>query len=110
MEEQRDDPIPELKVPEKRKSSFDPVPEVIESNGHKTMPHIVQEHIKTWCRHGSKIIKETKCSTLISQAENKGAICIVTVDQEKAEAVIKIIEVIDQERKAKRKKESPTIS
>ena len=86
-----------IKNPEKRKSEFAPLttaPE--EKNGQGVPPDVIQEKINTWVRHGGKILGLIKGATLI--AGGNGVFCLVSKDQEKIEAVMKVCTAIEARR------------
>jgi len=70
----------------------------VESNGGRVMPHIVQEQINTWTRYGLKILRGLNSPTILAQRQKM--LCVVTVDEEKMQAIIHELKLIDTTRQA----------
>jgi len=94
-----DEPIPAQRIQLEHEGGLAPMKNLpVESNGGRTMPHIIEEQINTWTRHGLKILRGVSSSTVI--ARHQKVLCVVTVDQEKVEAIIHALQVIDSTRQA----------
>jgi len=53
-----DEPIPAQRIQEEYEGGLAPMKNLpVESNGKRMMPHILEEQINTWCRHGTKILR-----------------------------------------------------